>query len=158
MASKTLGIAWKVLFVADFGVLLYGLLAVSNPGIFSEGYLAYTGQDWSALVATSPKTAEYVLLLARVVGGLNVAVATAAIAMILAGFRRGEPWSWYGLLAVNTIGYGTPIAFDLTVGSIGVFERLEQVLIVVVYVSLAVCAREVLRKRPHAARVRESRT
>lgn len=150
MAIDTVKVAWKVVLAADVGVLLYGLMAVSDPSIFGEGYRTYTGQDWSALQATSPRTAEYVSLLARVVGGLNVGIAVAAITMILAGFRRRQAWSWYGLLAVNTIGYGTPIAFDLTVGSIGIFERLEQVLIILVYVALASCARDMLRPRDAA--------
>ena len=147
MVSGTVRVAWKLVLAADVGVLLYGLMAVSDPSIFGAGFQTYTGQDWSALQTASPRVGEYVALLVRVIGGLNIGIAVAAIAMILAGLRSGQAWSWYGLLAVNTIGFGTPIAFDLTVGSIGIFERLEQILILLVYVALALCAKDVLRRK-----------
>lgn len=146
MRPKTLSIAWKVILIADLGVLVYGLTTLLNPGIFSDGYGTYTGQDWSVLASTSPATANYILLLARLTGGLNVAFASAAIAIVLTGFRRGEAWSWYALLVSNTFAYGSPMAYDVTVGSIGVFERIEQVFVLLVYVALAIAAKGVLTK------------
>jgi len=45
------------------------------------------------------------------------------------------------LLIGNTIGYGSSIAVDLTVGSISIFEQLEMILIVLVYAALALSAK-----------------
>lgn len=56
-------------------------------------------------------------------------------------------WSWFALLIGNTIGYGSPIAFDLTVGAIGVFEELEIILLVLIYVALGISAKDVLSKK-----------
>lgn len=146
MTSRTLGIAWKIVLIADLGVLAYGIMTLLDPGIFREGYRAYTGQDWSALAAMSPAAANYILLLARLTGGLNVAFAAAAIAIVATAFRRGETWSWYALLVSNSFAYLTPIVYDVVVGFIGFFERVEQVLLALVYLALVLSAKDVLTK------------
>jgi hypothetical protein len=61
-------------------------------------------------------------------------------------FRRGEVWSWYALLIGNTIGYISPIIFDHTVGAINIFEQLEIVFIILVYVMLGIFAKDILSK------------
>lgn len=146
MGTRALGIAWKVILIADLGLLLYGIMAVFTPQIFSAGYQAFTGQSWSQLSSVSPRTAEYILLLARLVGALNIAIGVVASLIVLMSFRRGEAWSWYALLIGNSIGYLSPMAYDQIVGSIGIFEQLEIVLIVLVYVALVISAKGVLRK------------
>ena len=135
------------MLIADLGVLLYGLMVVFVPDVLSEGYRISTGQSWSVMLSVSPQTAEYLLLLWRLVGALNVAFAVVAIAIVLTGFRRGEAWSWYALFIGNTLGYGSPIAFDITVGAIGFFEILEIALLVLIYVALGISAKEVLSKK-----------
>jgi len=147
MGTRSLGIAWKVILIADLGVLLYGIMAVFSPQIFAEGYQAYTGQSWSALYSISPKTAEYIFLLARLVGVFNIALGVVATLIVLMSFRKGETWSWYALLMGNTLGYLSPMTFDQIVGSIGIFEQLEIVLIVLVYVALGISAKDVLRRK-----------
>jgi hypothetical protein len=69
------------------------------------GFKNYTDQSLSTLLSTNPKTGEYILLLDRLIGAFNMAIAVSAIAIVLTAFRRGEAWSWFALLACNTIGY-----------------------------------------------------
>jgi len=147
LGSRLLSIAWKILLIADFGVLFYGLLVVFGPDVLSEGFRVSTGQSWLALLSVSPTTAEYILLLWRLVGALNIAFAIVAIAVVLMSFRRGEAWSWYALLIGNTIGYGSPIAFDLTVGAIGIFEELEIIFMLLIYIALGISAKDILSKK-----------
>ena len=147
MEFRSSSIAWKIILIADLGVLLYGLMVALVPDVLSGGFRVSTGQSWSALLSASPKTAEYLMLLWRLLGALNVAFAVVAIAIVLVSFRKGEAWSWYALLIGNTIGYCSPIAFDLTVGVVGVFEDLEIVLIVLTYIALGISAKEVLGKK-----------
>jgi hypothetical protein len=101
MGSRKVGVAWKVILIADLGVLVYGLIATLVPEVLSEGFESYTGQSLSALLSASPKTGEYILLLGRLVGAFTVAFAVAAIAIVLMSFRKGEVWSWYALLVGN---------------------------------------------------------
>jgi hypothetical protein len=148
MGSRTVGVAWKVILIADLGVLVYGLMATLVPEVLGEGFESYTGQSLSALLSASPKTGEYILLLGRLVGAFNVAFAVAAIAIVLMSFRRGEVWSWYALLIGNTVGYISPIVFDQTVGAINIFEQLEIVFIVLIYIMLGISAKDILIKKP----------
>lgn len=147
LGSRSLSIAWKVILVADLGVLLYGLMATLVPEVLSEGFQAYTGQSLSALLSASPKTAEYILLLGRLLGAFNTAFALAVISIVLMSFRKGEAWSWYALLIANSAGYFSPIAFDWTIGSVGIFEQLEIVFIVLIYVALGISAKDILGNR-----------
>ena len=151
MTSRALGGAWKILLVADAGVLLYGRMGLLDPGNFRDGCQSYSGEDRTAFASTSPAAAGYLLLLARLVSGINVAFAAGALAIVGTAFRRGEAWSWYALLVSNAFAYGSPMVFDLTVGSIGPFERVEQALAVAIAVGLAMSAKAILGRRPAVA-------
>ncbi len=83
----------------------------------------------------------------RLLGAYNIAFAVVAISIILFSFRKGEVWSWCALLLGNTIGYLSPIAFDWTVGAIGIFEILEIVFIVLIYTGLGISAKTIFSKK-----------
>jgi hypothetical protein len=131
-------LAWVVILVADAGIVLYGVLAVATPSLLTAGYESYSGTFWTSLVARAPETAAYLLLVYRVVGGLNVALGITLIALIVGPFRRGERWAWFTLLIGNVIGFGVPMTYDQITGAIGFFEILEVVAIAAV---LALSAR-----------------
>jgi hypothetical protein len=147
LGSRSVGVAWKVILIADLGVLLYGLMALLVPEVLGDGFQSYTGQSLSTLLSTNPKTGEYVLLLGRLIGAFNIAFAVSAIAIVLMPFRRGEAWSWFALLVANTVGYVSPIVFDQIMGAIGVFEQLEIVFLILIYIMLGISARDILRKK-----------
>ena len=71
MRERRLRVAWVVILVADLGVLAYGLLAVFSPDQLTAGYESATGRAWSELVASIPQTADFILLLFRLLGGFN---------------------------------------------------------------------------------------
>lgn len=148
----TVQLAWKVVFIADAAVMLYGLLAVLKPvEMLDGGFETFTGRRWATLQGDDPASADYVAMLGRVLGALNVAVGVLGCAVAAAGLRRGEAWAWYALLLGNAFGYGGPIAFDLTVRSITIFEQLEMALAALVGVALAMSARDVLGRRARGA-------
>jgi hypothetical protein len=126
-----------VILAADAGIVLYGALAVATPALLTAGYASYSGESWAALVAQAPKTAAYLLLVYRLVGGLNIALGITLIALIVGPYRRGERWAWFTLLAGNVIGFGAPMAYDQITGAIGFFEVLEFVAIAAVLGALA---------------------
>jgi hypothetical protein len=132
-------LAWVVILVADAGIVLYGALAVATPSLLTAGYASYSGQSWTSLVARAPETAAYLLLVYRMVGGLNIALGITLIALIVGPFRRSERWAWFTLLAGNVLGFGVPMTYDHITGAIGFFEVLEFVAIAAVLVALALC-------------------
>lgn len=148
--SRWRGVAWLVILIADVGLLAWAAMAalaperLSGPGstpILTAGYEGFTGGSWQALVATSPKTADYMTLLFRMYGIYGVAFSLLAIAIAANGFRRGERWAWWALLVGNTITYVGAMAYDQIVGAVGPFELTEYLGLAVVYGSLAVTAR-----------------
>lgn len=141
--------AWLFILIADVGLLVWGAMAALAPQlligprsqpIVPAGYEGFTNLSWQELVTSSPKTAEFTIILFRVFGAENVAFAIMAIAITVTAFRRGERWAWWALLIGNTIAYGMPMTYDRIVNAIGPFEMLEYVGIAGIYVALAVTA------------------
>lgn len=141
MPSRLGRLAWVVMLVADAGIVLYGVLAVATPSLLTAGYERYSGTSWTSLAARAPETAAYLLLVYRMVGGLNVALGITLISLIVGPFRRGERWAWFTLLGGNVLGFGVPMTYDQITGAIGFFEVLEVVAIAAVLVALALSAR-----------------
>ena len=51
LKSRSVNIAWKIMMVANFAVLLFGLIFAFVPeAMNSSGYESFTGQNWSAFV------------------------------------------------------------------------------------------------------------
>ena len=91
--------AWAAIAIADLGVLLYGFLALAMPESLTPGYEAFTGHSWPDLVASDPRIAEFLVLLFRLLGALNVAAGLAGLLIAVVPFRSGARWSWFALLA-----------------------------------------------------------
>ncbi len=136
-------LVWASIALADFGVLLYGILALAMPESLTPGYEAFTGRSWAGLVASDPRMAEFLLVLFRLLGALNVAAGLAGLLITVIPFRSGARWSWFAVLAVNAVAYGAQITYDQVVGAIGVPEVLERVAIVVVLLALGLSFRQV---------------
>jgi hypothetical protein len=145
--TRSRGIAWLLVLIADAGLLGWGATAalaperLPGPGstpILTAGYEGFTGGSWQQLVTTSPKTAEYTTLLFRMYGVYIVAFSLLAIAIAAYGFRRGEQWTWWALLIGNTVAYPGAMAYDRIVGAIGPFEWSEYLGLAVIYVAFAI--------------------
>jgi hypothetical protein len=137
MTSRRLAVAAATIAVADLAILAWGVLALLWPHQMSPGYEAYTGQPWTDLTERAPADAAYILVLSRLVGGLNIATATPLLLITLTAFRTRQRWAWWTLLAGNTLAFATQITYDLTTGAIGVFEIVEWVLLAATYAALA---------------------
>jgi len=116
---------------------------LAGPGgtpIVTAGFEGYTGGSWDALVATSPKAADYTTLVFRMYGIYGIGLSVLAVTVAATAFRRGERWAWWALAIGNTIGYGAAMVYDQVVGAIGPFELSEYLGLAVIYGSLAVTA------------------
>ena len=150
-------VAWIAIVVADAGWLVWGAMAALAPehlpgphsaSIVVDGYEGFTNGSWSALVATSPRTAGFIMLLFRMFGAIGVTFTGLAIAITATAFRRGERWAWWALLLGNTIAFGVPMTYDRIVNAIGPFELTEYLGIAVIYAALALTASVNLRRTP----------
>jgi hypothetical protein len=149
-------VAWIMMVIADVGLLAWAAMAAVAPErllgpnstpILKAGYEGFTGYSWPALVAATPRAAEYTTLLFRMYGTYGVVLSVLAIAIAANAFRRGERWAWWALLIGNTIAYAGAMMYDQIVRAVGPFELLEYVGLALVYGSLAVTA-PFLRSQP----------
>ena len=142
-------VAWMLILIVDLGYIAWGGMAAAMPdrllgpggkAILPAGYEGYSGGSWSELVQTSPMTAQYIVVLFRMYGIYNVVFGLMASAIAVTGFRRGDRWAWWALLAGNTIALVAAMRYDWIVNGIGPFELTEYLGLVMVYAALAVTA------------------
>jgi len=150
--------AWIAIVIADAGFGAWGAMAallpqyLPGPGgasILTAGYEGFTHGSWSALVATSPMTAEFVTLVFRLFGALCATFGLVAVFIAATAFRRGERGAWWALLVGNTLAFGAPMTYDRLVNAIGPFELSEYLGIALIYLALAVTAPFLAARRAH---------
>ena len=141
--------AWIAMVISDAGLLAWGAMAALAPEhllgpnstpILAAGYEGFSGRSWQELLAASPGSAGFMVVVFRVYGAYIVAFGLLAIAVAATAFRHGEPWAWWALLAGNTIAYVSAMTYDWTVGAIGLFELTEYLGLALVYGALGVTA------------------
>jgi hypothetical protein len=150
-------VAWILILVADVGYFAWGAMAALSPDalvgpggipILAAGYEGFSGSSWMALAATSPMTAEYLVVLFRMYGVFNAIFGFMAIAITVTSFRRAEPWAWWTLLIGNTTAYVSAMIYDRTVNAIGPFEIMEYVGLAIILIALAITAPFLSSGRP----------
>ena len=138
-----------LILVADAGMLFWTAMAAIAPErllgprslpILVAGYEGFTQGSWSELVASSPRTADFMTLLFRMYGLYGVVLSLLTLAIAATAFRRGDRWAWWALLIGNTIAFVGAMVYDRIVHAIGPFEALEYVGLAVIYGALAVTA------------------
>ncbi len=138
-------IAWLLILIVDVGYIAWGGAAALSPdhllgpggkAILPAGYEGYSGRSWSELAGTLPLAAGYMAVLYRMYGIYNVCFGLMGSAIAMTGFRRGERWAWWALLAGNTIALVSAMTYDKTVNAIGPFELTEYVGLALVWVAL----------------------
>ncbi|NWG18905.1 MAG: hypothetical protein HXY39_01125 [Chloroflexi bacterium] len=110
--------------VANLGLALYGVLALLNPQILTDSFLARVYQfppEASAALA-------YLAALFRLLGFFNLLVGILGLWLLWRHWHHPQPWSERTVITVSLLAYLAPITFDNTVGHIGLFEILEHIL------------------------------
>jgi hypothetical protein len=89
--------AWVIILVADVGVLVYGVMAAVAPTALIPGYESYSNRAWPELVAADTQTAQFILLLFRLVGAIGVfeVLEFVGIAAIYAALAVSVPAGWF---------------------------------------------------------------
>ena len=148
MESRSVRIAWKIMMVPNFAVLLFGLVFTFIPEtMLSSGFESFTGQSWSAFVSASPKAADWILLTAGRMFGVHILVIAILIfAVTLMSFRRGERLSWYILLIASTFGYVSDAVAVYIMGLMPLVA-INIVVLLIVYIALGISAKDILSKK-----------
>lgn len=113
--------------VANLGLLFYGLLALTMPGILYESFSQHVYQfpDSAGLAV------GYLRALYRLLGFFNLLLGLTGLFLLWRYQINPQSWVAYLVIALPILAYLAPIVFDNTVGSIGFFEILEHILFVI---------------------------
>ena len=124
-----------------------GLFFIADPVSFMEPkFERLAGQSWADFVAANPvATVDYIQMEKRLLGIAQVATAALVVVVTLFGYRRGQKWSWYSLLAAGLIYWaGFLIHFMITTGDLKPPPIIALVLLVI---ALALPAKNILTQK-----------
>lgn len=143
MEARSVKISWKIMMVPHIAVLVFGLVWTFAPDIsVGQDLQAFMGQSWTDFVTSNARLADFISLLGLVLGVQLIIIGILTIAITLTAYRRGEKWSWYVLLAGNTLGWGSCLTWQLTAGAMPV--AVSTIILLVAYVGLAISAKAIL--------------
>jgi len=146
MEAQSVKISWKIMMFPHIVVLIFGLIWTFAPSIsVGQDLQSFIGQPWLDFVASNAKLASFISLFGRVLGVQLIIIGILAIAITLTAYRRGEKWSWYVLLAGNTLGWGSGLAMEGSTGVIPIVV-VQAIILLIAYVGLAISAKAVLTK------------
>ena len=146
METPSVNIPWKIMMIPAIAVFLVGLIITLPPPNITIGrdYQLFMGQPWADFVSSNAKLGSFISLFVRVFGIQVIIIGIFAIAITLTGYRRGEKWAWYILLAGNTLGWGSGLVWVGTIGTVlGIV--VYAVILLVAYVGLAISAGSILK-------------
>ncbi len=113
---------------ANLGLILYGVLALIKPDILLEPFLAHVYRfPVEATTATIYLSALY-----RLLGYLNIIPGILGLLILHRYWVTRQAWYLKIVIASTILTYIGPVVFDNTVGTIGFFEILEHILLLLV--------------------------
>ena len=142
-------IAWVLILIVEAAYIIWGAGAALAPetlpgpggmAILPAAYQGFTGNSWTGLMGTSPKTAQYVVLMYRMYGIYCAIFGLLTSVIAVTAFRRGERWAWWTLLVGNTVALVAAMRMDWLSRAIGPFELTEYLGLILVWGALAVTA------------------
>jgi len=136
--DRTRGHLWIAVAIVELAIAAWGVLAIVDPEILGAGFETHTGETWESFSGREAAAASFMTIAFRLIGALSVVAGVLLFSVAVSGFRNGERWAWWTLLIGNTMAFGAPMIYDRAVGFIGIFEALEYVALLVVYLALAV--------------------
>lgn len=143
MEARSLKISWKIMMVPPIYVLLLGLCLIVFPGPFiAKNYQLFMGHPWADFVASNARLVIFLSMLNQLIGVQAIGYAIVTMAIILKAYRRREKWAWYVLLAGNTLGFGSVLAWEAATNLIPALV-INAIMLLVTYVGLAISAKAI---------------
>ena len=148
MEARSLKISWKIMMVPPIYILLLGLCLIVAPGpSIAKNYQLFMGQPWADFVASNARLVIFLSMLNQLIGALAISYAIVTMAIILKAYRKREKWAWYILLAGNTLGFGSTLAWEAATNLIPALV-INAIMLLVTYAGLAISAKAIFTKNP----------
>jgi len=116
--KKSIQISFVILLIMMIIGLVYALIAFIKPDLLvARSFQLYTEQSWTDYLTASPKLADYMLILERMVGALGVVVAFGALFVLFTAFKNGLKWAWFYILVCGILSWGNNLQANVTINN-----------------------------------------
>ncbi|MDH3698868.1 MAG: hypothetical protein OEQ81_09395 [Flavobacteriaceae bacterium] len=139
-------IARYVLLANGFFMLLYGVVVMVQPDLFTDNLEIYSGTSMSELSKSHSRLASYIDMIVRLNGAFNVLLGAVGMIVVIRSFRLKKKWLFWIIILANILGYLAPMTFDQITGVIRYPEIIEIVVFVFSLVALIIIWPEFRKK------------
>jgi len=123
---------------ANAGLILYGALVLLMPNIILQPFSEHVYQFPEGAF----RVVTYLAALFRLIGFFNFILGTLGLLILRRYKESGQKWYLKIVMASTILAYVGPIVFDNTVGNIGFFEIVEDILLVLMIIFGPIMLRE----------------
>ena len=118
-------IARYVLLANSFLMVLYGIVVVFQPDLFTDNLEIYSGLTMEELARTQERLATYIDRIVQLNGAFNFLLGLVGFLAVYRSFRSREPWLLMIIFIATILGYLAPMTFDQITGVLRYPEIIE---------------------------------
>ena len=116
--SSSVKTGWIVMFIMGIYVAVVGLLWIfATEAMSARDFLVFAGESWSDFATNNPKPAELMIISDRLTGAMFVVIGIVVAMMAWNAYSKAEKWAWYTALFVGILGWGSAMAYQVTIAS-----------------------------------------
>lgn len=131
-----------ILMMNSFLMLIYGLIVIIKPNLFTDNLEVFTGLSMDELYRTSRKLVQYIDMVIMLNGGLNIVIGSVGIVATYKSFKIRARWLLLIIFITNILGYLIPVIFDQITGVIRYPEIIEIISFVLALGAFLILLRE----------------
>ena len=133
--SKRPGLAWKIMLLPCFILMIPSTLQFFVPGLYVGIYLeGLAGMTPEQVIALNPALFEVMKLGFRGIGFTVIGLLIVSISVLLIAFRGGEKWVWISLMCTWTFLWVTNLVLEAQSGGGMVWVLYSIVALVLLFV------------------------
>ena len=129
---------------ANMGLILYGIIALIQPEVLLKPFLTHVYR----FPPEATNATTYLSGLFRLVGYFNIIPGVVGLLILYRYWDTRHSWHLKIVIASTIMSYLGPVVFDNTVGTIGFFEILEHIILVMILITGFIMLRTENRKVP----------
>ena len=101
-------------------MLVMGILMIFVTEImFISDFYAYTGVSYQTYYATNQVYAEIFIIQKKLMGIIISALGVLTLFVVKQGFSKGQKWSWFAILIIGVIIWGSFIGYKIIIEYFG---------------------------------------
>lgn len=123
-------------------MLLYGIAVIIQPNLFTDNLELYTGLNLDDLISTHRKLTEYIDMVIKLNGGLNIIIGAVGLIAVYKSFQIKDSLLLAIIFITNILGYLVPMTFDRITGVIRYPEVIEIVSFILAFIAFILLSTE----------------